>query len=686
MKRLFLLLSFSALILLEAYGFTDETDRQALLEFKSQVSEDKRVVLSSWNHSFPLCNWKGVTCGRKHKRVTRVDLGGVISPSVGNLSFLISLDLSNNSFGGTIPQEVQNLFRLENLDLELNFLGGRIPVGLFNCSRLLNLYLNLNSLGESVPSDIGLLTKLVSLDLAGNNLKGKLPSSLGNLTSLRDMGFNDNNLEGGLPDDIARMTKMVRLIIYENNLSGDFPPAIYNLSSLELLNIFGNRFSGSLRHDFGNSLPNFRELYMENNHLTGEIPTTLCNISNLQMLKMGQNHLTGSIPTSFGRVGSLQSLLLHDNSLGSYSAGDLEFLSGLTNCTKLDTLLVYHNRLGGDLPISITNLSTKLITLQLGGNYISGMIPHGIGNLINPQTLRKDTIFCGQHHSIGYNKLNGTIPPEIMQLSLLTLSMPHNLLTGTLPKEVGGLEHLVTLSVEHNKLSSKEDCDRDEWILHDDLIVGFPLAECLTLVLDVGLRCSEEYPTNRLATSEATKELVSIRKRFFKASRTTRGIVHGEPRHNLPLKWTMTELINHQDILTKIRDEIESVLGATRRLIKESDLQKLPYLQAAIKETLRLHPVGPLLRRESNRDIKINGYDVKSGTKIFVNAYGIMRDPTTYKDPDKFIPERLLVVEENAERKMSYRYQRYMLELKGQDMNHTAFGSELYFHPFSQNK
>lgn len=141
------------------------------------------------------------------------------------------------------------------------------------------------------------------------------------------------------------------------------------------------------------------------------------------------------------------------------------------------------------------------------------------------------------------------------------------------------------------------------------------------------------------------------------------------------LQWTMTELINHQDIFAKIREEIKSILGNTHRLIKESDLQKLPYLQAAIKETLRLHPVGPLLRRESNRDMKINGYDVKSGTKIFINAYGIMRDSRTYKDPDKFVPERFLVVEENTERKMGYYHQQYMLELKGQDVNYLAFGS-----------
>ncbi|ESQ45867.1 hypothetical protein EUTSA_v100110811mg, partial [Eutrema salsugineum] len=73
--RLFLLLTFNALMLLETYEFTHETDRQALVEFKSRVSDEKRVILSlSWNNSFPLCKWSGVTCSNKHMRVTSLDL------------------------------------------------------------------------------------------------------------------------------------------------------------------------------------------------------------------------------------------------------------------------------------------------------------------------------------------------------------------------------------------------------------------------------------------------------------------------------------------------------------------------------------------------------------------------------------------------------------------------------------
>lgn len=158
MRNIRLSLFIALIMLLEAYGLTVETDRKALLDFKSQVSGDKQVVLSSWNNSVHVCNWKRVTCGLKHKRVTRLDLGGlqlegVISPYIGNLSFLISLDLSNNTFGGTIPHEVGNLLRLDHLDMSYNFLVGAIPISLFNCSRLSELYLKSNPLGGSVPSE-----------------------------------------------------------------------------------------------------------------------------------------------------------------------------------------------------------------------------------------------------------------------------------------------------------------------------------------------------------------------------------------------------------------------------------------------------------------------------------------------------------------------------------------------------
>ncbi|CDY24172.1 BnaC03g57050D [Brassica napus] len=417
MMRIFILLSFNAFILREAHEFTDETDMQALLEFKSQVSQDKRVLLSSWNHSVPLCNWNKVTCGHKHKRVAGLDLGGlqlggVISPSIGNLSFLMSLDLSSNSFGGTIPQEVGYLFRLEYLNMSFNILKGEIPVNLFNCSRLFDLELDSNQLEGGVPSELGSLTNLLYLYLGRNYLKGKLPASLGNLTSLMQLSFTGNKLEGGIPSEVARLNQMVFLSLSMNNFSGIFPPSIYNLSSLEMLNIFSTGFSGRPNPDIGILLPNLQELYMGNNHFLGAIPTTLSNISTLEILAMEFNNLTGGIPLSFGKLQNLELLILS----------------------------VGFNRLGGELPTSVANLSTSLNELKLQMNHISGSIPHDIGNLINLSKLE-----------LYGNMLRGTLPNSLgMILELGYLSLDSNRLSGVIPSSIGNMTKLETLYLNNN--------------------------------------------------------------------------------------------------------------------------------------------------------------------------------------------------------------------------------------------
>ncbi|KAL0684779.1 hypothetical protein Bca4012_051627 [Brassica carinata] len=452
--RLFLLLSFSTLMLLEGYMFTYETDKQTLLEFKSQVSESKRAVLSSWNNSFPLCKWTWVKCGKKHKRVTGLNLGGlqlggVISPSIGNLSFLISLNLTSNGFGGTIPQELGSLFRLKHLFMSFNFLKGEIP------------------------TKLGSLRKLVLLDLGRNNLKGKFPASLGNLTSLQELSFVGNIMEGEIPNDLARLANMVDLQLAANNFSGVFPQAIYNMSLLENLNIIDNGFSGSLRSDIGNLLPHLQGLFIGNNSFSGAIPATLPNISNLQNLGMEINSLTGSIPPSFGKLRDLQLLSLHTNSFGSHSFQDLEFFGALSNCTQLSALLVAYNRLAGDLSTSIANLSTNINILELQSNFISGSIPHDNGNLINLKILSLgNNLLTGalptslgklsglEEFSVGSNKMSGEIPSSLGNITRLeSLWLFNNSFEGSIPpsigKSVGRLEHLGTLSVAHNRLSGK---------------------------------------------------------------------------------------------------------------------------------------------------------------------------------------------------------------------------------------
>ena len=92
--------------------------------------------MATWNESIHFCQWQGVTCGRRHQRVTVLDLQssklvGSISPHVGNLSFLRNLTLQNNSFHNNIPLEIGHLHRLQVLQLDNNTLNGKIPSNLF---------------------------------------------------------------------------------------------------------------------------------------------------------------------------------------------------------------------------------------------------------------------------------------------------------------------------------------------------------------------------------------------------------------------------------------------------------------------------------------------------------------------------------------------------------------------------
>lgn len=108
------------------------------------------------------------------------------------------------------------------------------------------------------------------------------------------------------------------------------------------------------------------------------------------------------------------------------------------------------------------------------------------------------------------------------------------------------------------------------------------------------------------------------------------------------IEWTMSELIRNPRTMESLHNEITQVTG-NREKIEEDDLEKMPYLQAVIKESLRLHaPVPLLVPRESTQDTKLLGYDIRSGTRVVINAWAINRDPSLWENPEEFHPERFL--------------------------------------------
>ncbi|CAI9301318.1 unnamed protein product [Lactuca saligna] len=124
-------------------------------------------------------------------------------------------------------------------------------------------------------------------------------------------------------------------------------------------------------------------------------------------------------------------------------------------------------------------------------------------------------------------------------------------------------------------------------------------------------------------------------------------------------EWALSELINNPNIMKKAVEEIEKVVGKDR-LLQESDIQNLPYLQAIVKETLRLHPTGPMIPRQSTEDCTIAGYHIPANTTIFINVWALGRDPNHWENALEFRPER---------------FEECNLDVRGQHFHMMPFGS-----------
>ena len=139
------------------------------------------------------------------------------------------------------------------------------------------------------------------------------------------------------------------------------------MSSLIVISFGGNQFDGSLPTDMFLALPNLQIFFIFHNQISGTIPTSITNASNLLMFNIGANYFIGKVP-SLGNHQHLSEIIFQINNLGGGLDDDLDFITSLKNCSKLEILSFSSNNFEGHLSNSIGNLSTQLHSLYVGDN------------------------------------------------------------------------------------------------------------------------------------------------------------------------------------------------------------------------------------------------------------------------------------------------------------------------------
>jgi cytochrome P450 len=130
-------------------------------------------------------------------------------------------------------------------------------------------------------------------------------------------------------------------------------------------------------------------------------------------------------------------------------------------------------------------------------------------------------------------------------------------------------------------------------------------------------------------------------------------------------EWVLAELVLNPDVQAKVRHELRNLV-AQGSDIADARIANLPYLQAVIKETLRLHPPGPLLSwaRLSTQDVCVAGFQVPKGTTAMVNMHAITHDSKVWDRPLEFLPQRFIASEGGVD-----------FDVKGSDLRLAPFGA-----------
>ncbi|XP_048317803.1 receptor-like protein EIX2 isoform X2 [Ziziphus jujuba] len=255
--------------------------------------------------------------------ISQNSLSGSIPLSIGNLTGLTTLVISNNELSGQIPHFWEDKQFLYIVDMSNNSLSGTIPTTMGSLSFLEFLILSNNKLSGEVPSSLKNCTNMVSLDLGDNRFTGKLPAWIGeSMHNLLILRLRSNSFSGNIPRQFCGLSKLHIMDLSHNHLTGHIPHCISNLSGLKSEGIEEITYQGKLKVVakgrvllYYSTLYLFNSFDLSNNNLSGAIPLELTDLIKLGTLNLSMNHLTGQIPSSIGNLEWIETLDISMNQI-----------------------------------------------------------------------------------------------------------------------------------------------------------------------------------------------------------------------------------------------------------------------------------------------------------------------------------------------------------------------------------
>ncbi|KAJ6347544.1 hypothetical protein OIU76_004093 [Salix suchowensis] len=422
MGRLYQFCLSHALLLLIFFflGFTATTvslatEKEILLQFKANISNDPYNVLANWVLSGNPCDYNGVFCnplGFVQRIVLwNTSLSGVLSPALSGLRSLRILTLFGNKFTSNIPQEYAELSTLRKINLSSNALSG------------------------SIPEFIGDLQNIRFLDLSSNGYSGEIPFALFKFCyKTKFVSFSHNRLSGSIPASIANCINLEGLDFSFNNFSGELPPGICDIPVLEYMSLRSNVLTGSVLEEIS-KCQRLSYLDLGSNMFTGLAPFEILGLQNLSYFNVSHNAFQGEIPEMRTCSESLEFFDASSNEL------DGEIPWGITNCKSLEFIDLGFNRLNGSIPAGIGILE-RLLVFKLGNNSIQGRIPAEFGSI--------EWLLLLDLHNLN---LSGEIPEDISYCRFLReLDVSGNALDGEIPNTLDNLTSLEVLDLHRNQL------------------------------------------------------------------------------------------------------------------------------------------------------------------------------------------------------------------------------------------